>query len=190
MILVFFGPPGSGKGTQAKFISTTFNIPHLSTGEILRNSLKEKTNLSLQLKKIIDSGGLVSDDILNQIITDRISQKDCKKGFIFDGYPRTLSQAYFINGYFLENNLKVKFFFEFKIDNQIISKRISKRAIEEGRNDDNIEIIQNRLNEYKEETLPVLAYYEKEYKSIYLKIEGSQEITKINSLLLDFLKKD
>ena len=105
MILVFFGPPGSGKGTQAKFISTTFNIPHLSTGEILRNSLKEKTNLSLQLKKIIDSGGLVSDDILNQIITDRISQKDCKKGFIFDGYPRTLSQAYFINDYFLENNL-------------------------------------------------------------------------------------
>ena len=106
MILIFFGPPGAGKGTQAKFISKKFNIIHLSTGDVLRDQLDKQTKLSLELIKTMESGELVSDDTLNQIVSERISLKDCKNGFIFDGYPRTLSQAQFIDQYFLINNLK------------------------------------------------------------------------------------
>ena len=83
MILIFFGPPGAGKGTQAKFVSKALNIVHLSTGDILRDQLKKESKLSLELKKIMKSGQLVSDQIINQIVSERITQKDCKKGFIF-----------------------------------------------------------------------------------------------------------
>ena len=99
MILFFFGPPGAGKGTQAKFISGKLNIVHLSTGEILRNQLKKESKLSLDLKRIMETGQLVSDKILNKIVLERIMQKDCNKGFIFDGYQRTITQALFIDDY-------------------------------------------------------------------------------------------
>ena len=97
MILIFFGPPGAGKGTQAKFVSDKFDIIHLSTGDILRDQLRKNNDLSLKLKQSMDSGQLVSDNILNQIISSRLKEKDCSEGFVLDGYPRTMSQAIFIN---------------------------------------------------------------------------------------------
>ena len=95
MILIFFGPPGAGKGTQAKFIAKKLNIVHLSTGDILRKQLLEKNRLSIALKKIMDSGQLVTDNVLNKIISERLNNIDCSNGFILDGYPRTMEQAIF-----------------------------------------------------------------------------------------------
>ena len=190
MILAFFGPPGAGKGTQAKFVAKELKIVHLSTGDLLRDhQLKKESKLSLEIKKIIKNGQLVSDKILNQIVSERISQKDCKKGFIFDGYPRTLSQAYFINDYFVKNNLNFDHFFEFNIDFFSIDKRITRRALIEGRTDDSKETIKTRLDRYSLETKPVLDYYKKHCSSIYHIIDGNLEIEKINNLLLRLLKK-
>ena len=189
MILIFFGPPGAGKGTQAKFVSRKLNIVHLSTGEILRNQLKKESKLSFDLKKIIETGQLVSDKILNKIVLERIMQKDCNKGFIFDGYPRTISQAIFIDDYLINNNLSFNYFIEFRIDDNSIIERIISRALTESRSDDSKEAIKTRLEKYYEETRPVLDYYQKKYSSIYHKIEGKQEIAKLNNLLLKLLIK-
>ena len=120
MILIFFGPPGAGKGTQAKFVSKKLNIVHLSTGEILRNQLKKESKLSLELNRTIETGQLVSDKILNKIVLERIMQKDCNKGFIFDGYQRTITQALFIDDYLFNNNLSFSYFIEFIIDDDSI----------------------------------------------------------------------
>ena len=189
MILIFFGPPGAGKGTQARLISKELKIIHLSTGDVLRDQLLNESKLSIELQKIIDSGQLASDKIINQIVSKRIEQKDCKKGFIFDGYPRTLSQAYFINDYFVKNNLSFDYFIDFNLDEVSIIKRITSRALVESRPDDSDEVIKTRLEEYYKETKPVLDYYKKQYSSIYQTIDGGQEIQKINSFLLRLLKK-
>ena len=161
MILFFFGPPGAGKGTQAKFFAKKLNIVHLSTGEILRNQLKKESKLSLDLKRTMETGQLVSDKILNKIVLERIMQKDCNKGFIFDGYPRTISQAFFIDDYFANNNLSFFCFFEFAIDEDSIIKRITGRALTESRLDDSKETIKTRIAKYLQETKPVLDYYKK-----------------------------
>ena len=189
MILIFFGPPGAGKGTQAKLVSKELKIVHLSTGELLRDQLKKENNLSLEVKKIIDKGQLVSDKILNQIVSERILQQDCKKGFIFDGYPRTLSQAYFINDYFVKNNLIFSHFFEFKMDFDLITKRITSRALIESRTDDSERTIKTRFSKYNQETKPVLNYYNKQYSSIYHIIDGNQEIEKIKLFTIEIIKK-
>ena len=190
MILFFFGPPGAGKGTQAKFISKKLNIVHLSTGEVLRGQLIKESKLSLDLKKILENGELVSDKIMNQIVSERIIQKDCNKGFIFDGYPRTMPQAYFINDYFARQKLTFDYFFEFKIDTNLIIERIINRSIVEKRTDDSEEVIKTRLEKYNEETKPILDLYKKHYNSIYHTIDSNQEIEKINSLLLILLEKE
>ena len=189
MILIFFGPPGAGKGTQAKLVSKELRIVHLSTGELLRDQLKKENKLSLEVKKIIDKGQLVSDKILNQIVSERILQQDCKKGFIFDGYPRTLSQAYFINDYFVKNNLIFSHFFEFTMDFDLITKRITSRALIESRTDDSERTIKTRFSKYNQETKPVLNYYNKQYSSIYHIIDGNQEIEKIKLFTIEIIKK-
>ena len=189
MNLIFFGPPGAGKGTQAKFISKKLNIVHLSTGDILRDQSKKDSELSLELKKIIKKGQLVSDKILNKIISERIMQQDCKKGFIFDGYPRTISQAFFIDDYFANNNLSFFCFFEFAIDEDSIIKRITGRALTESRLDDSKETIKTRIAKYLQETKPVLDYYKNKYSSIYYKIDGKLKISELNNLLLKTLIK-
>ena len=163
MIVIFFGPPGAGKGTQAKFASKELNITHLSTGDVLRDQLKKQTNLSLELIKIMASGELVSDKILNQIVSERISLQDCKRGFIFDGYPRTFSQAQFIDQYFLKNNLKFDYLIEFNVNSNSIIERITNRALVESRVDDSEKTIKTRLRKYNLETKPVIDHYKKHH---------------------------
>lgn len=189
MIFIFFGPPGAGKGTQAKFISEKLNIAHLSTGDVLREQLKKENKLSLELNKIIKTGKLVSDNILNQIVVERISQQDCKNGFIFDGYPRTIHQASFVDKYFLKNNLNIDYIIEFSLDQNSIIKRIENRALIERRTDDSKIAIATRLEKYTIETKPVLLHYQKKYALIYHTIDGGQEIEQISTLLLKLLRK-
>ena len=116
MKIIFFGPPGSGKGTQAKLLAKELNILHLSTGDILREKLSDGDTLSAKLNQIMSSGNLVSDEILNEIIADKLMSEECINGFILDGYPRTISQLEFLLSFFKRNNLILDVIFNFKID--------------------------------------------------------------------------
>ena len=188
MNIIFFGPPGSGKGTQAKLISNFFNISHLSTGDILREKLKDNDETSIKLQKIMTSGNLVSDDLLNKIITDKLKSNELN-GFILDGYPRTLNQSQFILDYLKLNNIKLDLIFDFKINFKIVEERIMFRSKQEGRSDDSLEVIQTRLNKYIQETYPVSELFHSKFKNIYHSIDASQEISEIQKELMEIVKK-
>ena len=189
MKIVFFGPPGSGKGTQAKLIAEKVNIFHLSTGEILRDKLKDQDQLSTQLKDTMSSGNLVSDDLLNQIITEKLTSKDCNKGFILDGYPRTIPQSDFLLSFLNSKNLILNFVFYFKIDFNIVEERIMKRFKQEKRTDDNLNVIDTRLEKYKLETFPVSKVFSDKFPSNYFTIDATEEISKIQKELIKIIKK-
>ena len=187
--IIFFGPPGAGKGTQAFFIAKKFNIPHLSTGDILRGKLFDKDELSKKLKRIIDSGNLVSDEVLNEIIANRLALTDCKKGFILDGYPRTIVQKDFLENYLRLNNLQILNIFDLKLDENIIIERIKLRSNIEQRGDDKTSIIKTRITKYLKETAPLSEYYRSKYPQNYHSINGDREVEKIKEELLKILKK-
>jgi len=184
MILIFFGPPGAGKGTQAQLISKILNIPHLSTGDILRNKLLDNDALSKKLKDIMDNGNLVSDDILNEIVSNRLLNSDCKSGFILDGYPRTLFQKDFLS-YFLDNHgFSISNIFDLKLDKDIIIKRIKSRSNIENRKDDKDGVIETRISKYIEETKPISDFYSTNYPKNYHLIDANQEIKMIQAEIL------
>ena len=189
MRLVFFGPPGSGKGTQAKLIANEFNICHLSTGEILREKLKDEDEIAKQLKKIMSSGNLVSDNLLNNIITKKIKSIECNQGFILDGYPRTVAQSDFLLSFLDKNNLILDFILDFKVDFKVVEDRIIQRSQNEKRSDDNAKVIKTRLNKYMQETFPVSLFFKDIYTSKYISVDASQEILHIQNDLLNLLKK-
>jgi len=190
MILIFFGPPGAGKGTQASLIANNFNIPHLSTGDILRDKLLQKDGLSTRLKHIMDKGQLVSDDILNEIVSNRISNHDCLRGFILDGYPRTIGQALFLNTILNSKNLKIDKIIDINVDERIIVKRIISRFKTENRQDDTEDVIKTRISRYLSETKPLSDFYKIKYSSDYLSINGNQEIERITEDIIKILKKE
>ena len=189
MNIIFFGPPGSGKGTQAKILSKQLSISHLSTGDILRNKLNERDDLSLKLKEIMSSGNLVSDKLLNEIVGQKLNSKDCENGFILDGYPRTLPQAEYLISLTKKNNLALDFIFDFKIDFKLIEERIMNRYSEEKRPDDNLETIKTRLDKYNKETYPVSQYFSTNFTDNFFDINASQEILEIQTELGKIIKK-
>jgi len=190
MILIFFGPPGAGKGTQADLIANYYKIPHLSTGDILRNRLLQNDELSKKLKDLMDRGQLVSDIILNDIISFRIDSKDCSKGFILDGYPRTMDQAVFLNSILDSKNLNINKIIDIKVDENTIVKRIKSRHNIEKRQDDKEEIIKTRILKYLSETKPLSDFYRTQYLAEYVVIDGNQKIEKINEDIIKILKND
>ena len=190
MILIFFGPPGAGKGTQANLIANHFNIPHLSTGDILRNKLLQKDELSTRIKNVIDRGQLVSDNILNEIVSSRIDEQDCLKGFVLDGYPRTKDQALFLYNILDSKNLKIDKVIDIDVDEKIIVKRIISRSKKENRQDDKEEVIKTRISRYLSETKPLSDFYKSQYLSDYLVINGNQEIEKIAEDIVKILKNE
>ena len=189
MKIVFFGPPGSGKGTQAKLLAKELNILHLSTGDILREKLGEGDLLSIKLKEIMSSGNLVSDEILNQIIANKLISDECINGFILDGYPRTISQSDFLLSFLKSSNLNLDIIFNFKIDFKIVEERIILRSQQEQRSDDNINVIKTRLDKYIEETYPVSQSYSENFNRNFFTIDASQEVSKIQIELMNIIKK-
>ena len=189
MKIVFFGPPGSGKGTQAKLLAKSLNILHLSTGDILRDKLNDGDKLSFKLKKIMSSGNLVSDEILNQIIADKLISEGCSNGFILDGYPRTISQSEFLLSFAESNKLKLDIIFDFKIDFKLVQERIMNRSKQEQRSDDNIDVIKNRLDKYTKETYPVSQFFSQNFDQNFFTIDASQEVSKIQKELMNIIKK-
>ena len=125
MNLIILGPPGAGKGTQAAFIASEKNIPHISTGDMLRDAIKKGTALGLKAKAVMDAGNLVSDDLIIQLVKERISQADCQQGFLFDGFPRTIPQAEALEG----NNVNIDSVIELAVGDEEIIKRMSGRRI-------------------------------------------------------------
>ena len=189
MKIVFFGPPGSGKGTQAKLLSKELNILHLSTGDILRNKLSDGDSLSVKLKKIMSSGNLVSDEILNQIIADKLISKECINGYILDGYPRTIPQSEFILSFTKSSSLNLDLIFNFNIDFKIVTERIMLRSKQEQRSDDNTDAIKTRLDKYTEETYPVSQFFLRNFTEKFYNIDASQEVSKIQKELINIIKK-
>ena len=190
MQIVLFGPPGAGKGTQAKLLSSNLSIPHLSTGEILRSKLKDQDELALELNKIMTTGNLVSDDILNQIVSEHLLSNQCHNGFILDGYPRTMDQSKFFINFINKNLIKVSKIINLFLDDKKIKSRILSRSKIENRDDDNLEIIINRIEAYNKETRPVVEFYKKEYSENFYEINGNQNIEKIQLELLNIAKND
>ncbi len=186
--IIFFGPPGAGKGTQAKIISAYLNISHLSTGDILRKKLLDKDTLAKELKIIMSSGNLVSDEILNKIVSSRLNS-ETNNGFILDGYPRTLKQSKFLNQYLLETSNQINFVFNIQINFDTLKDRILKRSSEESRDDDNIDVIETRYNKYLHSTQQVSNFYMEKYSSIYHEIDGSLQIQEITEKIKQILKK-
>ena len=189
MILIFFGPPGAGKGTQASLVANKLNIPHLSTGEILRKKILDTDPLSIKLIKLMDSGNLVSDNLLNEIIANRLNSSDCQKGFILDGYPRTIVQKNFFENYLKINNLFISKIFELKVSKKIIIERIKSRQNIENRHDDKEEIINTRIFKYIEETKPLIDFYISHYFKNYHVINGNQKIEMIQEDILKIAEK-
>ena len=189
MKIVFFGPPGSGKGTQAKLLAKELNVLHLSTGDILREKLSEGDKLSIKLKEIMSSGNLVSDEILNQIIANKLMSEECSNGYILDGYPRTISQSEFLLSFSKNNNFNLDMIFDFKIDFKLVEERIILRSKQEQRSDDNIDVIKTRLDKYIEETYPVSQFFSENFSQNFFNIDASQEVSKIQKELINIIKK-
>ena len=186
--IIFFGPPGAGKGTQAKIISDFLKVPHLSTGDILRKKLSDKDELANELRNIMSSGNLVSDDILNSIVSTRLKSEE-NNGFILDGYPRTLEQSNFLNDFLLNTSNSIEFIFNIQINFEILKSRILKRSSEENRDDDNVDAIKTRYNEYLKSTEKVTNFYRVNYTNIFHEIDGSLQIQEITEKIKQILKK-
>lgn len=165
MRLILLGPPGAGKGTQAERLVETHNIPQLSTGDMLRASVAAGTEVGKRAKAVMDAGELVSDDIVNAIVSERIDQPDCERGFILDGYPRTLVQADAVEAMLAGKDMKLDSVIELVVDDKALVGRIIKRAEEAAaagkpvRKDDNAEVFDERLREYYKKTAPLTGYY-------------------------------
>ena len=159
MRIVLLGPPGSGKGTQAALLVEQLGIPHISTGALLRDAAKKGTELGLQAKALTDKGELVPDQVISDMLEERLSSKDVADGFILDGYPRNLAQASALDVLLERLEQPVDEAILIDIDDEQIIKRIAKRAKEEGRADDTEETVRNRLRVYAEQTAPVADYY-------------------------------
>ena len=214
MKLILLGAPGVGKGTQAQFITETYQIPQISTGDMLREAVKAETPLGLKVKAVMDRGDLVTDDIIIALVKDRISQPDCENGFLFDGFPRTIPQADAL----VDQGIDLDAIVEIAVPFDEIIKRMSGRRVHPGsgrtyhveynppvkegvddetgepliqREDDHEDTVRDRLKVYEEQTSPLVAYYQAKATSSqlqYFSIEGQGTVVEIKEKVLGALR--
>ena len=190
MKIILFGPPGAGKGTQAKFLIERYGIVQISTGDMLRDAIAKGNEIGEEVKNVMEKGELVSDKLIMSLISDRIDEEDCKKGFILDGFPRTLDQAISLDKILEEKNLHIDHVIKIHVDEGLLLSRINKRASENknARKDDNSEILANRLIVYNQQTIPVLQHYEKMNK--LKQINGMLSIDEVFNQILNVLENN
>ena len=190
MKIILFGPPGAGKGTQAKYLIERYGIVQISTGDMLRDAVIRGSEIGKEVKSIMEKGELVSDEIIMSLISDRIVQEDCKKGFILDGFPRTLEQAISLDKILEDKSLHIDHVIQIDVEESLLLNRINKRASENKnvREDDNSEILANRLIVYNKQTIPVLEHYEKNNK--LKKVDGMLSIDEVFNQILNALENN
>ena len=185
MNIILFGPPGAGKGTQAKYLVKRLNAFQISTGEILREEIKKNTEIGKKISYNINDGKFVSDEIVNNLIKDIVFDIKKKDRLIFDGYPRSLTQAKNLNQLLDETKQKIDFIFFLNVNKETILNRIKKRKVLENRSDDDLDTIIKRYDTYMETTKPVLDYYSKNQN--FKEIDGSLEIDEITRKIDTFI---
>lgn len=204
MRLILVGPPGAGKGTQAKIIQQKLGIPHISTGDMLRAAVAAKTELGLKAKKVMDEGGLVSDDLIIPMLMERIGQDDCAKGFMLDGFPRTLPQAEALDQALEAAGTTLDAVIHFQVPDRTLIRRITGRRVDrktgdilhvdmddlegrdiEQRSDDTEVAVRKRLEKYHAETTPILPFYSE--KGLLKTVNATQEPAEVTANLLDAL---
>ncbi|HEX5906228.1 MAG TPA: adenylate kinase [Propionibacteriaceae bacterium] len=178
MRLLIMGPPGAGKGTQATRIADHYRTPAISTGDIFRAMKPADTPLARQVREIMESGGYVSDEITNEIVKDRLAKPDCQEGFLLDGYPRTLQQVQTLDDYLAETNRPLDAVISLLADTDEVVARLLKRAIIDGRSDDNEDTIRVRLQVYAEQTEPLLDVYRS--RGLLVEVNGLGEIDEVS----------
>ena len=187
MRLILVGPPGAGKGTQATRLVAKYGIPQLSTGDMLRAAVAAKTPIGLKAKEVMDAGGLVSDEIVVGIIRDRIGEEDAQKGFILDGFPRTLAQAEALDEMLTEKGIKLDSVLELKVDQEKLVGRIINRAEEAKargeavRKDDDPDVFKQRLEAYNRDTAVIVPYYAK--NGLLTVVDGMQSIDEVTAAI-------
>ena len=184
--LLIVGPPGAGKGTQAVKIAEALKIPTISTGDIFRKNIKEDTELGKEAKSYIDSGNLVPDSVTNNMVRARLEESDVVNGFLLDGYPRNTSQVHELDSILEAKGEKIDRVLLLVADNDELVERLLNRAAEQGRTDDNEEVIRHRLKVYEEETAPLIAIYRE--RGIVKEVNGLGEIAEVTKRILDALK--
>ena len=183
-IVIIFGPPGAGKGTQANLMSKNLGLEHISTGELMRKEASKKTILGKKIKKLIDSGHFVSDELITEVIENILSRKNTR-GLIFDGFPRTLEQAKLFEELIEEKKIRKVCLVNLEVHEHELVNRLLKRKSLEGRNDDNADTIKTRFETYEKKTLPILSYFNNKIKIFH--IQGIGEIDNINKEILQNL---
>lgn len=186
--IALFGPPGAGKGTQSEFLIKKYNLFYISTGDLLRREMAAKTRLGLEAQSIIAAGGLVSDEIIVQIIEKTITDNPDSNGFLFDGFPRTYIQAYILEGLMLKLHTALSCLISLHVPEEESVRRLLARGVTSGRSDDNEVVIRNRLREYNQKTLPVLQFYRD--RGIYVEIDGTRTIDEVHDRITEIIRQE
>ncbi len=179
MRLVLLGPPGAGKGTQAELLSDKLGVPHISTGNLFRANISQQTPLGREAKKYLDAGDLVPSDVTNRMVESRIAEPDAAKGFVLDGYPRTVDQAVALEKMLQQSGQKLDAVVSFEVADDVVVERMLGR----GRDDDTEAVIRNRMQVYRDETAPLLQHYD----GLILAVAGVGEVDEVNARVLRVL---
>jgi adenylate kinase len=185
MKLIIMGPPGAGKGTQAKIIAGRLSIPAVSTGDIFRSNVSEQTELGVEAKRYMDSGDYVPDEITNGMVRDRLAEEDAIDGFLLDGYPRTVSQVEELDAMLAERGHSLDAVLLLTVDEDEIVARLAKRASDEGRTDDTEDVIRHRQEVYTEQTAPLIEVYDE--RGLLVRVDGIGSVDEVTSRVFDAL---
>jgi len=186
MRVILMGPPGAGKGTQAARIAARFGIPAVSTGDIFRDNIKNRTELGQQVEKILSSGGYVPDEVTNDIVRDRLAQDDAREGFLLDGYPRTTGQVDALDAMLAERGHRLDAAVELTVDEDTIVGRLTNRAGEQGRADDSEEVVRERQAIYRAETAPLIDLYREH--GVLVRIDGMGTVDEVTARIVGALE--
>lgn len=181
--LLLIGPPGAGKGTQAAQLAQHFEIPAISTGDIFRENVRNQTPLGVEAKAFMDRGEYVPDTLTNALVRDRLNKEDAQRGFLLDGYPRTIDQVSELDYILLESGKKLDVVVQLTADGDELLRRLSGRALEQGRSDDTPEVIKRRLDVYDEQTAPLIDVYVS--RGVVAKIDGLGDISEVTSRIIE-----